>query len=67
MENNIGYYGFKLGSVAGVNDGKECRTHCMAVNGCLYWTLQPATKVCYLKSSDQDKRQEVGKVSGGIC
>ena len=71
---NVNYNGHDIGNIPNIASEEECRNLCQSNQNCKFWTWgKPSyygqNKVtiklrCFFKSSDADKREMEGVVSG---
>ena len=64
VEYNIDYYGNEIRNYSGVGTSKACADLCASTDGGLFWTWNPASRKCFVKSSDSGRHQYSGAVSG---
>ena len=66
-EQGIVYWGADIASA--VKRGEtECAAWCYQKNNCDYWTLKESDNMCFLKSSNADRREMSQRISGSkLC
>jgi len=64
IDKNTDYRANNIGAMAKVENQKACAKRSSSTDGALYWTYQPSTKGCWLKTSKAKKMAMEGVVSG---
>ena len=65
LESDVTYVGFNIPrSDKEVENQQACAELCASTSGGLFWTYIVSQKRCFVKSSDSDRRDKNGRVSG---
>ena len=68
IEENVDYPGYDIGSSTTVADQEACAERSSSTDGSLFWTYQPSTKSCWVKTSNAGKIAMQNIVSGNsLC
>ena len=64
FETDTDFYGYDIVNKYGINDQKECQEYCQNNTLCNFWTYQPSSTGCFLKTADSGRATSLGLMSG---
>ena len=64
FETDTDFYGYDIGNKYGINNLKECQEYCQNNTLCNFWTYQPSSTGCFLKTADLGRATSLGLMSG---